>query len=230
MAALTAGLHRQAPIVVALGISGAHESTLCFVTLLTLPAMNQLGGGGMRYSSLEQAVWNRTISRAEPLEEAGVSVHADVGSALDASDAVVLTVLDLDSALKILDGHFAALDGKAVINLMSGTPALAGTFYTAGLGAFCEALAFLRDGNIDPTRPEVALDYWFELFRRKRCSSWIMVTKKTSPRQRRHLPCTVPQYDSGEAPCWPLVSATALWLRHSRTWRSPMKLGTEIPA
>ncbi|MFC9760375.1 NAD(P)-binding domain-containing protein [Rhodococcus jostii] len=190
-------------------------------------------------SGRDTAVWNRTISRAEPLAKAGVSVHADVGSALDASDAIVLTILDLDSALKTLDGHFAALEGKAVINLMSGTPALAretaqrveevgaryldgtiqcypsdigaaealinlsgdravwdaykdaimavagrstyvgedpgaasildaalaGTVYTAGPGAFCEALAFLRDSNIDPTRPEVALDYWFDLFR-----------------------------------------------------------------
>lgn len=76
-------------------------------------------------SGRDTAVWNRTISRAEPLAKAGVSVHADVGSALDASDAVVLTILDLDSAMKTLDGHFAALEGKAVISLMSGTPALA---------------------------------------------------------------------------------------------------------
>lgn len=190
-------------------------------------------------SGRDTAVWNRTISRAKPLAKVGVSVHADIGSVLDAADAVVLTVLDLDSALETLDGHFAALEDKAVINLMSGTPALAremaqrlekvgaryldgtiqcypsdigaaealinlsgdravwdahkdalvavagrstyvgedpgaasildaalaGTFYTAGLGAFCEALAFLRDSNIDPTRPEVALDYWLDLFR-----------------------------------------------------------------
>ncbi|GAB4005345.1 NAD(P)-dependent oxidoreductase [Nocardioides ultimimeridianus] len=43
--------------------------------------------------------------------------------------------------------------------------ALAGTFYTAGLAAFCEALAFLRGSGIDPSRPEVSLDYWFDLFR-----------------------------------------------------------------
>jgi|SRR6478609_6011136 len=190
-------------------------------------------------SGVDTAVWNRTTSRAELLADAGVSVHADIASALDAADAVVLLTVDLDAALEVLDGHFAALNGKAVINLMSGTPilamemarrveeaggryldgtiqcypseigtagalinlsgdrevwdahkdalvavagrstyvgedpgaasvldaALAGAFYTAGLGAFCEALAFLRDSNINPTRAEVSLDYWLDLFK-----------------------------------------------------------------
>ncbi len=68
---------------------------------------------------------NRTPSRAEPLAAAGATVHSDVAAALDASDAVILMLLDLDAALDVLDGEFETLAGKAVINLMSGTPALA---------------------------------------------------------------------------------------------------------
>lgn len=184
------------------------------------------------------SVWNRTASRTEPLAAAGVTVHATVGSAIEASDAVILMLLDIDSALDVLGGNVDALAGKSIINLMSGTPsiaydlakqvagvggryldgtvqcypsdiggseslinlsgdaavweshraalaaiagrstyvgedpgaasildaALAGTFYTTALGAFCEALAFLRNNGIDPTRPEASLDYWLELF------------------------------------------------------------------
>ncbi|MFE3170023.1 NAD(P)-binding domain-containing protein [Amycolatopsis sp. NPDC059090] len=182
--------------------------------------------------------WNRTASRARQLAGQGVTVHADVDSALETSDAVLLTMLDAGSAREVLGERLERAEGKAVVNLMSGTPALArelaqrvteaggryldgtvqcypsdigsaealvnfsgdstvwddckaalttvaggaayvgedpgtaaildaalaGTFYTAGLGAFCEALAFLRDSGIDPTRPEVSLDYWLDLF------------------------------------------------------------------
>lgn len=189
-------------------------------------------------AGFETSVWNRTRSRAESLADVGATVHTDVDSALRTSDAVILMLLDVDSAQEVLAGRFDALAGKSVINLMSGTPALArdmanqvtatggtyldgtiqcypsdigtsgalvnlsgdrtvweshrpaltaiagrstyvsedagaasildaalaGTFYTTALGAFCEALAFLRNSGVDPTRPEASLDYWLELF------------------------------------------------------------------
>lgn len=190
-------------------------------------------------AGLEPAVWNRTTAKTEPLAQLGARVHPDVHAAIDASDAVVLMLLDQSAALDVLGGTVDAFKGKAVINLMSGTPAtardlaarvtvaggqyldgtvqcypsdigsagalinlsgdvevwnrhraalnaiagrstfvgedpgaasildaaLAGTFYTTALAALCEALAFLRDNGVDPTRPEASLDYWLDLFR-----------------------------------------------------------------
>lgn len=189
-------------------------------------------------AGLETSAWNRTASRSEPLANDGVKIHGDVHEAIAASDAVILLLLDRDTAAEVLGG-LDALAGKAVVNLMSGTPAiarelaqgiadaggtyldgtiqcypphigspealinlsgdtdvwtaheaaltaiagrstfvgtdpgaasildaaLAGTFYTSALGAFCEALAFLRDNGVDPTGPTASLDYWLDLFR-----------------------------------------------------------------
>lgn len=91
---------------------------------------------------------------------------SDIGSA----DALV----NFSGDRTVWEDHIAALTAIAGASKYVGydagaasvlDAALAGTFYTAGLGAFCEALAFLRASGIDPSQPEVSLDYWFDLFR-----------------------------------------------------------------
>lgn len=184
-------------------------------------------------------VWNRTASKAERLSTRGVKVSHDVASAVRDSDAVVLLLLDQDAALDAVGDALPELHGRAVINLMTGTPeqadalaalmagtgacyldgaiecyprdigrgdalinfsgdeavwalhadamrhlagrsafvssdpgaanlldaALAGTFHNVALGAFVEAVAFLSSRGVDPSAPEVALDYWFDLLK-----------------------------------------------------------------
>lgn len=207
-------------------------------TIIGTGLMGSAVARALATAGLKTSAWNRTSSRAEPLANDGVELHTDIHDAIAASDAVIMLLLDRDSALEALGG-LDTLAGKAVINLMSGTPsiarelaqgvtdaggayldgtiqcypsdigsavalvnlsgdaevwnthraaltaiagrstyvgtdpgaasildaALAGTFYTTALGAFCEALAFLRDNGVDPTKPEASLDYWLDLFR-----------------------------------------------------------------
>ncbi len=67
-------------------------------------------------------VWNRSPAKADPLVAAGATRAATVAEAVAASPVVVACVLD-DAALRhVLDPVAAALSGRALVNLTSGTP------------------------------------------------------------------------------------------------------------
>lgn len=67
-------------------------------------------------------VWNRTSSKTVPLVEAGAVAVDTAGEAVAASPLVIICLLDsaaVDDVLATLDG---AVDGKALINVTSGSP------------------------------------------------------------------------------------------------------------
>ena len=70
-------------------------------------------------------VWNRTESKARALAEPGrVTVAASVTDAVAVSPVVLLIVSDYASAAACIDSiaEPTALAGRAVVNLISGTP------------------------------------------------------------------------------------------------------------
>jgi 3-hydroxyisobutyrate dehydrogenase-like beta-hydroxyacid dehydrogenase len=75
----------------------------------------------------EVAVWNRTPSRCRPLVNRGAVAPQSIVDALAASDVVIVNVIDYsvsDDLLHTADAT-AALAGKTVVQLTSGSPAQA---------------------------------------------------------------------------------------------------------
>ncbi|AJP05613.1 dehydrogenase [Streptomyces cyaneogriseus subsp. noncyanogenus] len=66
-------------------------------------------------------VWNRTPARAEALAAEGATVARSAAEAVAANRLVILCLLDDDSVGAALDG--AALTGRDLVNLTTGTPA-----------------------------------------------------------------------------------------------------------
>ncbi|MFF8091933.1 NAD(P)-dependent oxidoreductase [Streptomyces sp. NPDC016675] len=66
-------------------------------------------------------VWNRTPARAEALAAEGATVAASAAEAVAASRLVIVCLLDDASVGEALDG--AALDGRDLVDLTTGTPA-----------------------------------------------------------------------------------------------------------
>ncbi|OCO99487.1 MULTISPECIES: NAD(P)-binding domain-containing protein [unclassified Ensifer] len=96
------------------------------------PAISVLGMGRMG-SALAHAllkagypttVWNRTADKAAPLAAAGAEVARSVRNAVDASEIVIVNVSDYAATQSLLrDGAVAAaLQGKLIVELTSGTP------------------------------------------------------------------------------------------------------------
>lgn len=73
---------------------------------------------------LEVTVWNRTAERTVPLAAKGAKVAETVAAAIRASDIVLVNVRDYHVSADLLgteDAH-AALKGRLVVELSSGTP------------------------------------------------------------------------------------------------------------
>lgn len=69
-------------------------------------------------------VWNRTRSKAEPLEALGICVAADVKSAVEAGRDVIFAHVNSCGDLRSILGHDGvSLAGKTLLNLVTGTPA-----------------------------------------------------------------------------------------------------------
>ncbi|MFI6813589.1 NAD(P)-dependent oxidoreductase [Nonomuraea sp. NPDC050328] len=67
-------------------------------------------------------VWNRTAAKADDLVAAGAGRAADPVAAAQASDLVVLVVLDQAAAGELLAAMGETLAGRTVVNLTNGTP------------------------------------------------------------------------------------------------------------
>ncbi|WP_017624788.1 NAD(P)-dependent oxidoreductase [Nocardiopsis chromatogenes] len=95
------------------------------VTVLGLGAM----GSAIARTFLDRGhpvtVWNRTAGKAAPLAEAGASVAAGAAGAAAASPLVVVCLLDDDAVDAVLADVGNAVEGKALVNLTSGSPAQA---------------------------------------------------------------------------------------------------------
>lgn len=69
-------------------------------------------------------VWNRSIARAEPLVAAGARLAGSISEAVEASDLVLICVLDHDASRALLDSAGVAerIVGKVIVDLTSGLP------------------------------------------------------------------------------------------------------------
>jgi len=69
-------------------------------------------------------VWNRTARRCEPLRARGASVAATAAAAAGASEVVVVCIRDYQATRALLRSRrlTAALSGKVLVQLSSGTP------------------------------------------------------------------------------------------------------------
>lgn len=89
-----------------------------------------LGTGMMGYalaqtlckSGYEVHVWNRTRSKAEPLEQLGALVHSEVADAVAGVDIVIPIVENCAQASALLTGDCVDIVGKDVLNLVTGSP------------------------------------------------------------------------------------------------------------
>ncbi|MBA9005061.1 NAD(P)-dependent oxidoreductase [Thermomonospora cellulosilytica] len=67
-------------------------------------------------------VWNRSAGKADALAAEGAVRAATVAEAIDASDLIIVCVLDYPVVRALLEPVAGGLDGKTVVNLTSGTP------------------------------------------------------------------------------------------------------------
>ncbi|MFF5255397.1 NAD(P)-dependent oxidoreductase [Streptomyces leeuwenhoekii] len=91
------------------------------ITLLGAGAMGTALARAWLAAGHPVTVWNRTPARAEALAAEGATVARSAAEAVAASRLVILCLLDDDSVGAALDG--AALTGRDLVNLTTGTPA-----------------------------------------------------------------------------------------------------------
>ncbi|QDY78397.1 NAD(P)-dependent oxidoreductase [Streptomyces qinzhouensis] len=92
------------------------------VTVLGLGQMGAAIAGALLAAGHPVTVWNRTAEKAAPLVEKGAVLAGSVAEAVAASPLVLAVVLDYPALYGILDPASAELKGKALVNLVSGSP------------------------------------------------------------------------------------------------------------
>ncbi|MFP3992354.1 NAD(P)-binding domain-containing protein [Streptomyces sp. E11-3] len=82
-------------------------------------------------------VWNRSPGKAEGLVAKGATLAGSAAEAVTASELVIVSVLDYETVRQILTPAAAALQGRTLLNVTTGTPAPARELaaWTAGHGA-----------------------------------------------------------------------------------------------
>lgn len=94
------------------------------VTVLGTGRMGSALAAALFRKGFTTTVWNRTASKAEPLSQLGLSVANNVVEAVRAAEIVIVSMRDYDASFKVLQESQieAALAGKTVVQLSSGTP------------------------------------------------------------------------------------------------------------
>ncbi|GAB7185455.1 NAD(P)-binding domain-containing protein [Kitasatospora sp. Ki12] len=128
-----------------------HELPPEAVTVLGLGAMGTALADAFLAAGHPTTVWNRTAAKAEPLVARGAVAAASPQAAVTAHQLIVACVLDYDTLRAVLSGQEAALAGRTLVNLTSGSPEQARELadWAAGIG-----LAYL-DGAIMITPPGI---------------------------------------------------------------------------
>ncbi|GGU98507.1 6-phosphogluconate dehydrogenase [Actinomadura cremea] len=91
------------------------------VTVLGLGLMGHALAAAFLRDGHPTTVWNRTAAKADPLVAQGATLAATPADAVAAAPLVVVCVSDHASVRAILDPVGAALDGRTVVNLTSGS-------------------------------------------------------------------------------------------------------------
>ncbi|WP_069166497.1 NAD(P)-dependent oxidoreductase [Nocardia altamirensis] len=98
------------------------DSTNTTVTVLGLGAMGQALAAALRKGDRPTTVWNRTPGKDAALVSAGATSAPSARAAVQASDLIIVVLLDHASVHTILDPVAADLKGKQLLNLTSTTP------------------------------------------------------------------------------------------------------------
>ncbi|MFI7133903.1 NAD(P)-dependent oxidoreductase [Nonomuraea sp. NPDC050153] len=91
------------------------------VTVIGLGLMGQALAGAFLRDGHPTTVWNRTAAKADQLVAQGAKLADSVGDAVAAGSLVIVCVTDYDAAHRLLDPLGEAFDGRALVNLGSGT-------------------------------------------------------------------------------------------------------------
>lgn len=91
------------------------------VTVLGLGLMGRALAAAFLRDGYPTTVWNRTAAKADALVAQGATLAATPAEAVAAAPLVVVCVSDQASVRAVLDPAGAALDGRTVVNLSSGT-------------------------------------------------------------------------------------------------------------
>jgi 3-hydroxyisobutyrate dehydrogenase-like beta-hydroxyacid dehydrogenase len=97
------------------------------VTVLGLGNMGSAIAKTLVDRGYRTTVWNRTASRSAPLADAGATAAATAAEAVAASPLVVVCLLDSSAVDEVLGAIDAAVVGKVLVNVTSGSPAQART-------------------------------------------------------------------------------------------------------
>ncbi|SEG69670.1 3-hydroxyisobutyrate dehydrogenase [Thermomonospora echinospora] len=92
------------------------------VTVIGLGAMGAAMAEAFLKDGRPTTVWNRTAAKADPLVDKGAQRASTPAEALAAGELVVISQLDYPAMYDTFAGAEAALDGKVLVNLSSGTP------------------------------------------------------------------------------------------------------------
>lgn len=107
------------------------------VSVLGLGRMGTALTGALLDAGHPTTVWNRTPARTAAPVARGASPAATAGRAIEASSLVITCLLDYGNVRAVLEPHAAALAGRTLVNLTTGTPddaaALAGWATAAGI-------------------------------------------------------------------------------------------------
>ncbi|MER7519506.1 NAD(P)-binding domain-containing protein [Streptomyces sp. NPDC126499] len=92
------------------------------VTVVGLGSMGSALAGAFLEAGHPTTVWNRTPSKAEPLVSRG-AVHAPaIGEAIAAGPLIVACLTTYEDTIEALEPAAAALSGRALVTLNSGSP------------------------------------------------------------------------------------------------------------
>lgn len=121
------------------------------VTVIGLGQMGSALAGAFLAAGHPTTVWNRTPGKADALAAKGATRARSVVEAVEAGELVVVCVLDYAAVHELLAPVAASLDGRALVNLTSGSPEQARetAAWAAGQGAH------YLDGGIMSTPPGV---------------------------------------------------------------------------
>ncbi|KAL2813843.1 hypothetical protein BJX63DRAFT_207877 [Aspergillus granulosus] len=95
------------------------------ITLFGLGAMGKALAVKYVDTGYTTTVWNRSSEKAQPLLDKGAKLAPSVAEGLEASDLIILCLLDNSSVKETLCKATHSLPGKTIVNLTSGTPSQA---------------------------------------------------------------------------------------------------------
>lgn len=103
-------------------MSATSEAPLASITVLGLGRMGSAIARALVERGHPTTVWNRTAGRSGPVVDAGATASTTAAEAVAAGSLVLLCVLDYDAVDDVLASVGAAVTGKTLVNVTSGSP------------------------------------------------------------------------------------------------------------